>query len=704
MAKRGGPSISVKMILTTTVLILITVVGSGLLEVNNIRHAFDRGAEAQIQTFKDGRELIGESGTPLFARSILSMLISHGQDRELLELVRSTVAQDTRAIDGGHVDYGLKLAYVLDRNRGMVALCQEDREVKCTAGDHNPITDKLGALTVDSWKQALAMWKAAAASKGDALVRFDLASGGDSYRVFALPVFFSGTVPSAAGAIATDPPAELQGYVVLGYDLAPIDDFAATAETQKRDASRSAVIYTGAVGALFALIGTVLAILQGLSISRPIKQLAWRADQIARGDLGARVEITSRDEIGLLGENFNFMADQISILLEQTAEKARIEQELEVAKTIQETLVPTAEPVDHGVLKFAGYYQPAAQTGGDWWTWHELAEGKVLLVIGDVTGHGVPSAMITAAAKAACDVARHVEGDSVTVARLLEIMNYAIIESAQRRFVMTCFASIVDAAARTITYANAGHNFPYLFRPGDGKGEFGSLMIRGNRLGDDRGSRYEAKTTELVPGDVLVWYTDGIVECDNHLGEEYGERRFRASVRKHAALSAAEMRDAIVADATNYFDKTPRKDDIHDDRRAGQLMQRAAWPIACALIAVSAAVAHAGVEDDLRDGDRYFEDSAWAKAAAAYDRALAKAPGEVSASAYGKRAAIYIIVKDYKGGLAFVAHAEARYPAAPEILEQEALMLWETDARDRAIEIATKVVAAAPRRRSRTSS
>ena len=584
MAKRGGPSISFKMILTTTVLIVITVVGSGLLEVNNIRRAFDTSAEQRIKTFKEGRELIGETGTPLFARSILSMLISHGQDPELLELVRSTVAQDTRDAadpDSGHKDYGLKLAYVLDRNRGVVAHCLEDREVKCTPGDHNtidptappsgaaagagqaPAVDtKLGALTAESWKQALAAWKTAAATKGDALVRFDLAGGSDSYRVFALPVYFAGTPPSAAGAIAADPPQELQGYVVLGYDLTPIADFAAAAETQKKAASSRAVLYTGAVGALFVLIGTVLAILQGLSMSRPIKQLAWKADQIARGDLGARVEITSSDEIGLLGENFNFMADQIEILLVQTAEKARIEQELEVAKTIQETLVPGPGLVEKGTLSFAGFYQPAAQTGGDWWTWHELGEGKILLVVGDVTGHGVPSAMITAAAKAACDVARHVHGDAVTVTRLLEIMNYAIIESAQRRFVMTCFASIVDTRARSITYANAGHNFPYLFRSGDGKGEFGSLMIRGNRLGDDRSSKYEAKTTELVPGDVLVWYTDGIVECDNPAGEEYGERRFRASVRRHAALAAGEMRDAIVADAAAYFEDVPRKDDI----------------------------------------------------------------------------------------------------------------------------------------------
>jgi phosphoserine phosphatase RsbU/P len=170
--------------------------------------------------------------------------------------------------------------------------------------------------------------------------------------------------------------------------------------------------------------------------------------------------------------------------------------------------------------------------------------------------------MITAAAKAACDVARQVHGNEVTVTRLLEIMNYAIFESAQRRFVMTCFASIVDTKARTITYANAGHNFPYLFRAGDGKGEFGSLMIRGNRLGDDPTSKYEAKTTDLVAGDVLIWYTDGIVECENDKKEEYGEKRFRASVRRAAALDAGEMRDAIITEAAAYFDETPRKDDI----------------------------------------------------------------------------------------------------------------------------------------------
>ena len=107
-------------------------------------------------------------------------------------------------------------------------------------------------------------------------------------------------------------------------------------------------------------------------------------------------------------------------------------------------------------------------------------------------------------------------------------------------------------------------------------------------------------------------------------------------------------------------------------------------------------VAHAAVEDDLRDGDKAFDEGDWKKAATAYDHAISKAPGQVAAEAYGKRAAIFIILKDYKGGLDFVAKAKTRFPSSPEIMEQEALLLWGTDKRDDAIAIAEKVVKAKP--------
>ena len=111
---------------------------------------------------------------------------------------------------------------------------------------------------------------------------------------------------------------------------------------------------------------------------------------------------------------------------------------------------------------------------------------------------------------------------------------------------------------------------------------------------------------------------------------------------------------------------------------------------------LAATAAHAAVEDDLRDGDKYFEEGDWRRAAFAYDRAIAKAPGQVTPQAYGKRAAIYIILKDLKGGLDFVIKAEARWPNAPEVMEQEALLLWETDRRDDAVKVAEKVISLRP--------
>jgi serine phosphatase RsbU (regulator of sigma subunit) len=536
MAKRGGPSISVKMILTTTVLIVVTGVGAGLLNVVNIRRSFDESAARRVELFETARTQIGRLGTPLFARAAQALVLERGRDPEILTLVQNAVREDTRD-DKGRRDYVLRLAYVLDQNQQVIASCIEAAQVECKLPEgHQAVGPALGPLVVASWQRV------AGAVKSGALVEQDLTADGTRYKIFGYPIM--------AG--------EAIGYVVLGYDMTPVTWFKDEADAQKTEAVRTAALYTALVGALFALIGTVLAILLGLSISKPIKQLAWRANQIARGDLDARVDVTSGDEIGLLGESFNYMADQIAILLQQATDNAKLEQELEVAKTIQETLVPRPEPVRKGALAFAGHYQPATQTGGDWWTWAELDATRVLVVIGDVTGHGMPSAMITAAAKAACDVARYVHGDAVTVTKLLETMNHAIFENAQRRFTMTCFASIIDTQRRTITFANAGHNFPYLLR----QGEFASLMMRGNRLGDDPASKFEAKTAELSAGDVLVWYTDGIVECENVAGEEYGDKRFRASVRNAAALDVGEMRDAIIADADAYFATMPRKDDI----------------------------------------------------------------------------------------------------------------------------------------------
>jgi sigma-B regulation protein RsbU (phosphoserine phosphatase) len=144
--------------------------------------------------------------------------------------------------------------------------------------------------------------------------------------------------------------------------------------------------------------------------------------------------------------------------------KPRWKKELEVASAIQATLVPDSSLVEVEGISFAGYFEPATQCGGDWWSYYEMPDEKLLVIIGDVTGHGVASAMITAAAKGSATTMMDVTAGDLTLPALLKSLNAAIHDAAKGRFVMTCFASIYDPKTRQLTYANAGHNFPYIYQ------------------------------------------------------------------------------------------------------------------------------------------------------------------------------------------------------------------------------------------------
>ena len=126
-------SVSVKMILTTTLLIVVTVVGSGALTVMNIRRVFDQTTARQVTVFENGREMLGEVGTPLFAQA-LQPLVLDNRTSEIKELLERTIAQDTKDAAGGK-DYGLKLAFVLDLNQKLMAHCYEDAKLACVEGE-----------------------------------------------------------------------------------------------------------------------------------------------------------------------------------------------------------------------------------------------------------------------------------------------------------------------------------------------------------------------------------------------------------------------------------------------------------------------------------------------------------------------------------------------------------------------------------------
>jgi serine phosphatase RsbU (regulator of sigma subunit) len=228
-----------------------------------------------------------------------------------------------------------------------------------------------------------------------------------------------------------------------------------------------------------------------------------------------------------------------------------------------ERLAPGAEVVDkRGVLQLAGYCEPASGHGGDWWAHHDLGDGRVLVIIGDATGHGAASTRVAQTAKRAVDELRAGPDDGLTVARVLEHLNEAVCHCTDRRLAMTCFATIIDTHEMSVTYANAGHNFPYLHRERNGGRKLRVMMTRGNRLGDSKESTYRVKTEPIQPGDTIVWYTDGIVECENGVGREYGEKRFRSSICRASGFAVADLRREVVSSARDFYGGVPRKDDI----------------------------------------------------------------------------------------------------------------------------------------------
>ncbi|WP_437505730.1 PP2C family protein-serine/threonine phosphatase [Sorangium sp. So ce1099] len=252
------------------------------------------------------------------------------------------------------------------------------------------------------------------------------------------------------------------------------------------------------------------------------------------------------------------LGDRLVQLLYDTAERASLKKQLEVARAVQQMLVPGDDVIERRSLRLASHFQPAAECGGDWWTFHDLPDGKLLTVIGDVTGHGISSAIITGAAKAACDVARTFGGEALSAERLLRLMNCSIFEAGKQRYLMTCAACIFDPEARSLTVANAGHPFPYLVRNNTVR----QIASQGSPLGAASSAEYTSSTVLLEGGDALLWFTDGVTECENAESEQFSERRLRALFQSVAAYAPEEARDAIVAAVTRFRGDRSLDDDM----------------------------------------------------------------------------------------------------------------------------------------------
>lgn len=249
----------------------------------------------------------------------------------------------------------------------------------------------------------------------------------------------------------------------------------------------------------------------------------------------------------------------------QARERAALTREVELAAQLQASYLPTEACRDLCRVRVAGLWRPATQCGGDFWAVYELGPGRALVVIGDVTGHGVSSAMVTAAVRGACDVSVRAAGEELQLPQLLATLDAVVRRVGAERLLMTCLAAIVDATAGEVRFLTAGHASPYLVRaPGeDDRGEavLEALVGRGHPLGSAHPPPIKVGKKALRPGDVLLWYTDGLTEASDRSREAYGDRRLQRLLRGLPRGSTPEEVIHLVLHAVSAHRGEPSFDD-----------------------------------------------------------------------------------------------------------------------------------------------
>jgi len=224
------------------------------------------------------------------------------------------------------------------------------------------------------------------------------------------------------------------------------------------------------------------------------------------------------------GSNLAELAQQG--LEQERIERERIEQELKVARSIQQASLPEKVPDLEG-WQISPYYQPAREVGGDFYDFHLFSEGRLGLVVGDATGKGVPAALVMSSTRS---MLRALARASNSPGEVLEQVNDLLVSDIPPNMFVTCFYAILDPKSATLSYANAGHDLPYL-RHGDHAEE---LRARGMPLGLMSGMSYEEGEASLRQEDDVLFYSDGLVEAHDPKGEMFGFPRLRALIAEHA--------------------------------------------------------------------------------------------------------------------------------------------------------------------------
>ena len=260
------------------------------------------------------------------------------------------------------------------------------------------------------------------------------------------------------------------------------------------------------------------------------------------------------------GRTLGLFANQAAIALQnarlhqQALEKERLEREMSLASEIQRQILPKGAPEIPG-YDFAGWNRPARQVGGDYYDFLRLPEGRLGLAVGDVSGKGMPAALLVSTLHSALRLLPERDGIG---AAFLERLNEHFLESSTANKFVTLFLAELDLETGLFDYLNAGHNPGLLLRA---NGEIESLGAGGLPLGLLPGARYRVQSSRLETGDLLCLYSDGITECSDIQGDEFGAERLADLLRAQANAPVTEIACAIDHACVEFAQGQPQGDD-----------------------------------------------------------------------------------------------------------------------------------------------
>jgi len=299
------------------------------------------------------------------------------------------------------------------------------------------------------------------------------------------------------------------------------------------------------------------------SITIAISELYAATRRIQVGDFSARVRHQRRDQLGELADSFNLMAASVERLIEESKERQRLENELEIARQVQHELFPRYTP-QLATLELVGVCQPARVVSGDYYDYALLAPGRLVLAIGDISGKGISAALLMATIQAALRsqlYAARTRGQtaSLSTAQLVARLNHQLCATTSMEKYASLFCAFYDEAERKLTYTNAGHLPPVVLRP-DGLQQ---LEVGGPVVGLFSDASYAEASVGLEPGNLFAAFTDGLTEAENAYGEELtAERLLRVIQRQALAASPAELAMAVLEEVRTWVGTAEQADDM----------------------------------------------------------------------------------------------------------------------------------------------